>query len=76
MKLGTSIIRLAVGLLLRRLCSRLSLNTLSEASPPPSGHTWPTASSSWATSSCASGRNGNSVSRVAMTSRLGSIIGE
>jgi hypothetical protein len=76
MKAGTSTIRLAVGSARSRSCSRLSLATLSETRPPVAGQTLPTASSSCEMSSCASGRSGATVSRVAETDRLRSMNGE
>jgi hypothetical protein len=76
MKAGTSTIRLALGLASIRSCSRLSLTTLSETLPAPSGHTSATAASSAPASSAISGLAGNTVRRVAMTVRSRSIIGE
>ena len=76
MKAGTSTIRFADGCARSRSCSRLSLTTLSETLPPLAGQTSPTACSSWATSSTASGRSGKTVRRVAATVRLRSMNGE
>jgi hypothetical protein len=76
MKAGTSIITFFAGWAASRPPSRLSLTMLSETAGPSSGQTSFTAASRAAASTAASGRAGNTVSRVAMTLRWRSIIGE
>ena len=76
MKAGTSIITLVDGSAFSRSCSRLSLATFSDTRAPSAGQTLATACSSSAAFSAASGRSGNTVSRVAVTARLRSMNGE
>jgi hypothetical protein len=76
MKAGTSTMRLALGRDSSRSCSRVSLTTFRDTRPAPSGQTSVTAASSAPASTGTSGRAGNTVSRVAVTARSRSIIGE
>ena len=73
---GTSSIRLAGTAPRSRSPSRLSLRMLSETLAPSAGQTCETASSNWPASGVASGRSGNTVSRVAVTARFLSMKGE
>ncbi len=69
MNAGTSIIRFGAGRQPISSCSIDSLTTFSDTRPPSAGQTSATASSSAAASGSASGRLGNTVSRLAVTAR-------